>query len=451
MKQESVPLSGRVRAYRAGYLAEDRRAIEQGLFEGSLLGVSATNALELGIDVGDLDATVLNGYPGTVASAWQQAGRSGRGGERSLSVMIASDNPLDQYLMRHPTAFFGKPQEHVLIAPANPYVLEPHLACAAFEAPLEPNDEALFGEEMRALLPHMEQQGAVHEARGRWFPSPGVAYPAEHVDIRSASGDRFLVVEETSGALLEHVDASIVFSQLHPGAVYLHQGEPFFVTDLDMAARTARVRPHADAYYTVTRHTTDIDIERVASRKNVNGVDVFLGTVDVTRTVIGYRRKRQFTDSVIDDVPLEPQTRSFATTALWSDIADSALAEIGRLELDVPGGLHAAEHAAIGMLPFFAMCDRADIGGVSTALHPDTGKPQIFIYDGHPGGVGIAEKGYDLIEELWAATLRAIRECPCREGCPSCIQSPKCGNNNEPLDKRAAAVVLEHHLQGRRH
>ena len=450
LKQESVPLSRRVRAYRAGYLAEDRRAIEQGLFEGSLLGVSATNALELGIDVGDLDATVLNGYPGTVASAWQQAGRSGRGGERSLSVMIASDNPLDQYLMRHPTAFFGKPQEHVLIAPANPYVLEPHLACAAFEAPLEPNDEALFGEEMRALLPHMEQQGAVHEARGRWFPSPGVVYPAEHVDIRSASGDRFLVVEETSGALLEHVDASIVFSQLHPGAVYLHQGEPFFVTDLDMAARTARVRPHADPYYTVTRHTTDIDIERVASRKNVNGVDVFLGNVDVTRTVIGYRRKRQFTDSVIDDVPLEPQTRSFATTALWSDIADSALAEIDRLKLDLPGGLHAAEHAAIGMLPFFAMCDRADIGGVSTALHPDTGKPQIFIYDGHPGGVGIAEKGYDLIEELWATTLRAIRECPCREGCPSCIQSPKCGNNNEPLDKRAAAVLLERHLQGPR-
>ena len=448
LKQESVPLSRRVRAYRAGYLAEDRRAIEQGLFEGSLLGVSATNALELGIDVGDLDATVLNGYPGTIASAWQQAGRSGRGGERSLSVMIASDNPLDQYLMRHPDAFFGKPQEHVLIAPANPYVLEPHLTCAAFEAPLEAKDEAIFGEEMRGLLPHMEQQGIVHEARDRWFPAPGVVYPAEHVDIRSAGGDRFLVVEETSGALIEHVDASIVFSQLHPGAVYLHQGEPFFVTELDLEARTAHLRPHEDPYYTTTRHVTDIDIDRVASRKRVKGVDVFLGTVEVARTVIGYLRKQQLTDSVIDDVPLEPQTRSFQTTALWFDIADSALAEIDRLKLDVPGGLHAAEHAAIGMLPFFAMCDRADIGGVSTPLHADTGKPQIFIYDGHPGGVGIAEKGYDLIEELWATTLRAIRECPCREGCPSCIQSPKCGNNNEPLDKRAAAVILERHLQG---
>ena len=449
LKQESVPLSARVRAYRAGYLAEDRRAIEQGLFEGSLLGVSATNALELGIDVGDLDATVLNGYPGTIASAWQQAGRSGRGGDRSLSVMIASDNPLDQYLMRHPDAFFGKAQEHVLIAPANPYVLEPHLVCAAFEAPLESKDEALFGEEMRGLLPHMEQQGVVHEARGRWFPAPGVVYPAEHVDIRSAGGDRFLVVEETSGALIEHVDASIVFSQLHPGAVYLHQGEPFVVTELDLEARTAHLRPHKDPYYTTTRHMTDIDIERVASRKRVNGVDVFLGTVEVARTVIGYLRKQQLTDSVIDDVPLEPQTRSFATTALWFDIAESVLTEIDRRKLDLPGGLHAAEHAAIGMLPFFAMCDRADIGGVSTALHPDTGKPQIFIYDGHPGGVGIAEKGYDLIEELWGTTLRAIRECPCREGCPSCIQSPKCGNNNEPLDKHAAALLLEHHLRGR--
>ena len=447
LKQESVPLSRRLRAYRAGYLAEDRRAIEQGLFEGSLLGVSATNALELGIDVGDLDATVLNGYPGTVASTWQQAGRSGRGGERSLSVMIASDNPLDQYLMRHPDAFFGKPQEHVLIAPANPYVLEPHLVCAAFEAPLEPKDESLFGDEMQGLLLHLEQEGAVHEARGRWFPAPGVVYPAEHVDIRSSGGDRFLVVDETSGALIEHVDSSIVFSQLHRGAVYLHQGEPLLVTDLDEVARTAHVRPHEDPYYTTTRHVTDIDIEGVASHKRVNGVDVFLGTVDVARTVISYLRKQQFTDSVIDDVPLEPQTRSFRTTALWFDIADAALADIGRLTLDLPGGLHAAEHAAIGMLPFFAMCDRADIGGVSTALHPETGKPQIFIYDGHPGGVGIAEKGYDLIEELWATTLRAIRECPCREGCPSCIQSPKCGNNNEPLDKRAAAVVLERHLQ----
>ncbi len=448
LKEESVPLSQRIRPYRAGYLAEDRRMIEEGLFDGSLLGVSATNALELGIDVGDLDATIINGYPGTIASTWQQAGRSGRNGERSLSILIASDNPLDQYLMRHPSAFFEKPQEHVLIAPTNPYVLKPHLVCAAYEAPLEPGDEAILGEGGSGLLSELEQDGEVREARGRWFPSAGVLFPAEELNIRSATGDFYQVVDQQSGVLIEHVDAGMVFAQLHPGAVYLHKGEPFLVTELDEISRTARVRRHRDPYYTVSRDHTDLTIEDLVSRKGVNGIDVFLGSVEVARTVVGYKRKRQFTDEVIDDNILTLPTQSFTTTALWFNIADSAVGQIDRMELDLPGGLHAAEHASIGMLPFFAMCDRADIGGVSTPLHPDTGRPQIFIYDGHPGGVGITEKGYDLIEELWATTMRAISECPCRSGCPSCIQSPKCGNNNNPLDKRAAQIILRHHLSG---
>ncbi len=443
LREHDAALAERVKAYRAGYLPEDRRAIERELFEGSLVAVSATNALELGIDIGDLDATVLNGYPGTQASAWQQAGRSGRRGERSLSILIASDNPLDQYLMRHPDAFFGKPHEHALIAPANPHILKPHLLCAAYDAPLTPRDEALFGEEMWPLLREMERQGLLRESRRRWFPSTGAAYPAEDVNIRSTTSSFYQIVEEGSGAILETLDAAVAFSQAHPGAVYLHQGEPYVITNLDIAGRTAWARRHAEPYYTVARELTDIRILSLSSQMTVNGTKVYLGEVDVSTTVVGFKRKRQFTEEVLDDRPLDLPTQSFVTVALWFDVAEAALEEIDRLKLDLAGGLHAMEHAAIGMLPLFAMCDRADIGGVSTPLHPDTGGPQVFIYDGHPGGIGIAEKGYDLVLELWDATLKTIRECPCRGGCPSCIQSPKCGNNNSPLDKAAAQLILE--------
>ena len=405
--------------------------------------MSATNALELGIDIGDLGATILAGYPGSIASAWQQAGRSGRGDERSLSILIGADNPLDQYLMRHPEAFFGKPQENALISPTNPYVLKPHLLCAAYDAPITARDEAIFGEEMWPLLRELEREGRLREQRERWFPTTGVEYPAEEVNVRSTTSAFYQIVEEGSGALLETVDSAVAFSQVHPGAVYLHQGEAYIVTDLDIEGRTALARPHAEPYYTVARDYTDIRILRLSSQATVNGTKVYLGEVDVSNTVVGFKRKRQFTEEVIDDEPLDLPTRSFVTVALWFDIPEEVLGEIDKMKLDLPGGLHAMEHAAIGMLPFFAMCDRADIGGVSTALHPDTGEPQVFIYDGHPGGIGIAEKGYEIIYRLWDATLKTVRECPCRTGCPSCIQSPKCGNNNNPLDKQAAELILE--------
>ncbi len=448
LRVEAPDLVSRVRPYRAGYLPEDRRAIERGLFEGELVGVSATNALELGVDIGDLDATVLNGYPGTRASVWQQAGRSGRRGERSLSILVAADNPLDQYFMRHPEALFGKPHEHALIAPANPHILKPHLLCAAYDSPITRLDEALFGEEMWPILRELEREGRLREVRGRWFPAPSVVYPADAVNIRSISGAVYQIVERGTGALLETIDSAVVFSQAHPGAVHLHQGEPYLIEELDITGRTAWARRHAELYYTVTRENTDISIQGIASQKTVAGTKVYLGKVDVSRTVVGFKRKRQFTEEVIDDEPLDLPAQAFVTVALWWDIPQRALDEIDRLKLDLPGGLHAAEHAAIGMLPMFAMCDRADIGGVSTPLHPDTGQPQVFIYDGHPGGIGIAEKGFDLITDLWETTLKTILECPCRAGCPSCIQSPKCGNNNSPLDKRAAAVILDRLLGG---
>jgi DEAD/DEAH box helicase domain-containing protein len=361
--------------------------------------------------------------------------------------MVVSDNPLDQYFARHPEAFFGKPQENALISPGNPYILKPHLLCAAFESPITPRDEALFGEEMWPLLKDLERQNMVQERNNRWFPSTGVTYPAEGVNIRSTSDALYQVVDEKSGALLETVDSAVAYAQLHQGAVYLHQGDPYVITKLDIPSKTAFARHHAEPYYTVTRDITDIAIEKLVSRKVVGGTAVHLGQVDVSRTVVGFRKKRQFTEEVIADEPLELPTQSFVTIALWFDVPERAIEKIEALKLDLPGGLHACEHAAIGMLPFFAMCDRADIGGVSTALHPDTGKPQVFIYDGHPGGIGISERGYDRIWELWETTLKTITECPCASGCPSCIQSPKCGNNNNPLDKDAAKLLLEHLLE----
>lgn len=446
---ESDPaLAGRVKPYRAGYLPEDRRRIEEELFQGRLLGVVATTALELGIDVGNLGATILTGYPGSIASAWQQAGRSGRGVEDSLSFLIGLDNPLDQYLMRHPDSFFGKPHENALINPQNPYILKPHLLCAAYEMPLSSRDDDLFGPAFRSVVAQLEEEGWLHPRRGQHYPAPALAYPAQEINIRSASSQNYVIVDADRGVVLETVDAAAAFWQIHPGAIYLHQGESYLVIALDILGRAAQARLIDAPYYTQAKDLTEISIVRVLEEKRVGQARVYLGQVEVTNTVVGFKRKRQFTDEVIGEEPLDLPPRHFPTVALWFDLAAGSERRIAAAALDWAGGLHAAEHAAIGLLPLFALCDRNDIGGVSTPFHPDTGRAQIFIYDGHPGGVGIAEKGYELIEDLWRATLNTLRECPCQEGCPSCVQSPKCGNNNQPLDKEAAKVILEELLKG---
>jgi DEAD/DEAH box helicase domain-containing protein len=445
----SDPASARrIQPYRAGYLAQERRRIEQELFDGHLLGVVATTALELGIDIGDLDATVLTGYPGSIASTWQQAGRSGRSGERSLSFLIGLDNPLDQYLMRHPEFFFRKSFENALVNPLNPYVMRAHLLCAAWELPLDRDDERFFGllyEEQRAEL---ERRGALKGRRGRCYLTPSIAYPAQSINIRSTSGDSYNIIDESSGQLLETVEDSVALFQIHPGAVYLHQGEAYYVSSLDLETRTAHAGPTTVGYYTQGKENTDLHVARLRREKRTQHTRTYLGDVEVTTTVVGFKKKAQFTDEVIGEEPLILPPQHFPTVALWFDLPENAVREVDRAGLDLAGGLHAAEHAAIGILPLFALCDRNDIGGVSTPLHPDTGRPQIFIYDAHPGGIGIAEKGFELITSLWEATLQAIQECPCLEGCPSCIQSPKCGNNNRPLDKRAAEVLLEGLLYG---
>ncbi|MDD5190364.1 MAG: DEAD/DEAH box helicase [Dehalococcoidales bacterium] len=442
LRAEKPALVKRVKPYRAGYLAADRRQIEKQLFSGELLGVVATNALELGIDIGNLDATVLTGYPGTIASTWQQAGRSGRSKEKALSILVGLDNPLDQYFMKHPDFFFKKNYEHALVNPENPYIVRGHLLSAAWELPLTKADEKYFGAALPNELPALEERGLLKERREKWYVSTSVSYPAQNINIRSSSGENYALIDVSTGAMLETVEANIAFFQIHRGAIYLHQGDTYLITDLDLRTHTAYAVPTDANYYTQARELTDLHILKVLKSKFVGRVEVHLGEVEVTSSVLGYRKKAQYSEEVIGEENLELPPQVFPTVALWFDLPESALAVINKELLDVAGALHATEHAAIGILPLFAICDRNDIGGVSTPLHADTGKPQVFIYDGHPGGVGIAEKGYEIIEELWRATLELVRECPCLEGCPSCIQSPKCGNNNKPLDKKAAIILL---------
>jgi len=432
----------RVKTYRAGYLPEERRQIERELACGTLTGVVATNALELGVDIGDLDATVLTGYPGTIASTWQQAGRSGRREERSLSFLVGLDNPLDQYLMRQPEFIFGRGFENALVNPANHHILRSHLLCAAWELALTPSDAQFFGETMRQEVDGLISEGLLRERRGRFFLSPALAYPAGGVDIRSASSEHFSLIDSKTGKLLETLETAHAFSQAHPGAIYLHQGEGYLVTEFDLASKTIKAEATSAAYYTVARDLTDVRIISTQKEKTFGNIKVFLGEVEVSMDVISFKKKVQFTEEVLGEEPLDLPTQRFRTVALWFDLPQETINRIAAEGLDFAGGIHGAEHAAIGMLPLFAMCDRNDIGGLSTPLHPDTGKAQIFIYDAYPGGVGIAEKGFDIIRELWRATLAAMSECPCRDGCPSCIQSPKCGNNNKPLDKGAARLLL---------
>ena len=443
LAEVSLPLAGKIKAYRAGYLPEERRQIEQELFSGELRGVVATTALELGVDIGDLEATVLTGYPGSIASTWQQAGRSGRGREKSLSFLIGLDNPLDQYFMHHPDYFFQKSFENALINPDNPYILKAHLLCAAWECPLNGDDEKIFGSAFTQARAELEEQGLLKERKSKWYLSPRIAYPAQSVSIRSSSGESLALIDTSTGSLLETIEASVALFQVHPGAIYLHQGESYLVTELDLAGHTAYAMPTNVPYYTQAKDITDLHIIRVIHSRNCGSVKVCLGEVEVTTTVVGFRKKAQFTEQVIGEEPLDLPPQHFSTIALWFDLPNKVSDKLTAAQLDFAGGLHAAEHATIAILPLFALCDRNDIGGVSTPFHPDTGRAQIFIYDAYPGGIGIAEKGFELIEELWQATLKAITECPCQEGCPSCIQSPKCGNNNKPLDKKAAQMLLE--------
>ncbi|MEP7033560.1 MAG: DEAD/DEAH box helicase [Actinomycetota bacterium] len=435
-------LKDKVKSYRAGYLAEDRRELERMLANDELLAVASTSALELGIDIGSLDAAILVGYPGTRASMWQQAGRAGRRTEGSLAILVAQDDPLDQYLVTHPQDLFDKPPEAAVIDPSNPFILEPHLACAAREYPLTDDELATFWPGSAAAVERLEARGELVRRRGL-LHHKGKDSPHRSVDIRSASGHQFAIVIEETGELLGTADESRAFYHVHPGAVYLHQGEQFEVTELDLVQRVALVTRADPDFYTQSRDTTDIDVVAAEEQTETGDrVPTFYGTVRVTNQVVGFVRKMVATGEILEHVPLALPPQTLETKAVWWAIPKRLIERAAIKPSQLPGAAHAAEHAAIGLLPLVATCDRWDVGGVSTAYHPDTQSCAIFIYDGYAGGAGIAERGYRSTVRLLEATLETVRNCACTHGCPSCIQSPKCGNGNEPLDKAGSVALL---------
>jgi DEAD/DEAH box helicase domain-containing protein len=436
--EEIAPeLAGKVASYRAGYLAEDRRALERALLDGELRGLATTNALELGVDIAGLDAVVLAGFPGTVTSFWQQAGRSGRRGQGALIVLIARDDPLDTYLVHHPGALLDKPIERVVIDPANPYVLGPQLLCAAAELPVE--DAEVRSWDADAVAAELVDDGLLRRRSGRYFPAPGVD-PHPAVDIRGTSGGQIAILETGTGRMLGGVGAGQAPAAVHPGAVYLHQGESYLVDSLDFEAGIAFVHAEDPGYTTFAREVTDISVTGAGERSTRGEVGLGLVPVAVSHTVVGFLR-RTLAGEVIDFVELDMPTATLPTVAAMYTLTPEVLQRSGIDDLRIPGSLHAAEHAAIGLLPLVASCDRGDIGGLSTALGPE-GLPTVFVYDGHPGGAGFAERGYRQAATWLGATAAAIKACECPMGCPSCVQSPKCGNGNDPLDKAGAITVL---------
>lgn len=427
-----------VASYRAGYLAEDRRALERSLADGELRGLAATNALELGIDISGLDAVVLAGFPGTLASFWQQAGRCGRRGQGALVLLVARDDPLDTYLVHHPEALLGKPVERVVIDPANPYVMGPQLVCAAAELPLTQGEVDAW--QAGSVTGALVEDGLLRLRAGRYFPAAGYE-PHAQIDIRGSAGGQVAIVESGTGRLLGSTDAGQAPATVHPGAVYLHQGESYLVDSLDLDDHVAFVHAEDPGYSTFARELTDITVTGSGELIGYDSVTLGLVPVSVTNGVIGYLRRAP-SGEVIDFIELDMPERILPTTAVMYTITPEALQRNGIDLPRIPGALHAAEHAAIGLLPLVASCDRGDIGGVSTAVG-ETGLPTVFVYDGHPGGAGFAERGFRLVRTWLGATLDAIRSCECPNGCPSCVQSPKCGNGNEPLDKSGAVRVLQ--------
>jgi DEAD/DEAH box helicase domain-containing protein len=422
--------------YRAGYTAQQRREIERRLSEGDLLGVSATNALELGIDVGMLDAVISVGFPGTVASLRQQWGRAGRRGS-GLAVLIASEDGLDQFFMREPEKLLGRRVEAAILDHTNPRVLEGHVRSAAYEAPLTDDDAGILGPE--AL------DAARHDPELKQTPAgivwAGKEHPAAHVSLRSSEPDAFSIVDGSTGAVLGVVERSRAYSTVHEGAVYLHMGESFLVRELNLNTMYAVVEPFSGNWYTQAKKETMTQIIEPRRVEWRLGMEVTFGEIEVTEQVVAYERKTLSSQERIELVPLELPPTTFATEAVWYLPDPHHLAEVDEMP-KLLGTLHAAEHAMIAILPLWAMCDRWDIGGLSTNIHPETGRPTVFIYDGHPGGVGITERGFEQFEGWVADTAAMIRGCPCSDGCPSCVQSPKCGNLNDMLDKAGALTFL---------
>ena len=428
--------ASRLAPYRAGYTPEQRREIEQRLVAGELLGVSATDALELGIDIGSLDCAISVGFPGTVASLRQQWGRAGRRA-RGLAVLVASEDALDQFFVREPEALLTRRVEAARLDHASPRILDPHVVAAAYEAPLDAEDAKVLGPEAlerAGLLPDLERTPAGYVFKGR-------DYPAARVSLRSGDAEAFTVVDLDGGAVLGLVERERAYSTVHDGAIYLHLGEQYLVSELDHAGRVALVRRRSVDWYTQVKKEAETAIEETLRSERRAGVDLKFGRVSVTEQVVAYQRKAIRDGSTLETVPLDVPGTTFPTEAVWFT-PDAALLDGYVTMPALIGTLHAAEHSLIALLPLWAMCDRWDIGGLSTNVHFQTGLPTIFVYDGHAGGVGIVERGFDEFEGWTVDTVKMLTGCPCRDGCPSCVQSPKCGNLNEHLDKAGATALL---------
>lgn len=439
--QDQVVGGAAIASYRSGYLACDRREIERDLSSGALMGVAATNALELGIDIAGMDAVVIAGFPGTRAALWQQAGRAGRGTRDALVVLLAREDPLDGYLFDHPELLFDAPVETTVLHPDNPHVLGPHLAAAAQEAHLTRADERWFGPSMVRLAELLTGQGLLRQRASGWFwTRPERAVDA--IDLRSMGARAFDIIDRDTGRVIGQVDQSASDRTVHEGAVYLHLGEQWLVDELvadEFHVLVHRARP---GYYTQAQSLDDVRILRESARRDFGHGVVSTGDVELSSQVVAYLRRDEVTHDVWDQTPLDLPVRTLRTQAMWFTIPDAVVAELGLSPVALASAAHGAEHTAIGLLPAFAPCDRWDIGGVSTVLHPDTGQCTIVVHDGHPGGAGFARRGFEVAEQWALATLERLTTCPCENGCPSCVVSPKCGNANQMLDKSAALRLM---------
>jgi DEAD/DEAH box helicase domain-containing protein len=462
---DELYLEDKITAYRAGYLPEERREIENKLKTGFLRGVTSTNALELGIDIGSLDCVIISGYPGTIISTWQQAGRAGRGIETSIATLVAFQNPLDQYFMKHPKVFFDKSHEHAIIDLSNPYIISGHLMCAASEKPIKlPDDEVYFGNGIEDALRALEWHNLVQNTPNGWVYS-GKGRATEAVRLDNISSDIFKVICE--GKILETMDRTEAYSEAHKGAILLHQGETYIVENLDLKNAVVQVKKKDVDYHTKSMSIVDIKILKELEKREINNFSLSFGEVEVNEQYVEYKIMKY--DEVIGIEKLDLPPLTFKTMGLWFTVADDIIEKMWekrKQENDIKeglneqqenvlkrevfaGGLHGIEHAMIGIMPFHVMCDRWDLGGASTPNHPDTMKATVFIYDGFEGGIGLAEKAFDLklFSEIVKMTFELVRDCKCDNGCPACIYSPNCGNENKPLDKKATLLILEELLK----
>jgi DEAD/DEAH box helicase domain-containing protein len=441
--QSNPDLYDKISAYRSGYLPKERREIETRLRSGELDGVIATSALEMGIDIGGLDVAILVGYPGTIAATWQRGGRVGRKDRDSLIILVAMPDALDQYFMRHPADFFRRTVESAVVDGNNQYLLERHLACAAQEVPLKVDETIYPPEALKTALKTLVENGDLLEAAGGAVYFPKKKQPQLDVDIRGA-GANFSIFEQGTKRLIGKLSTWQAMSECHPGAVYLHHGNTYLSSELDLGRQEIKVQKKDVAYYTQTKGEKQTEILEVYENRKNDYYEVSLGKLKVTESVIGYEKRSTASREKLSDHPLDLPPVKYETIGIWFQVSNDVIAALLELEKHPMGALHAVEHSTLALLPLFAMCDRNDLGGISFTRHVETGTATIFLYDGHPGGVGLANRAYEILDELFKKVLHLVENCPCDDGCPSCIHSPKCGHGNQPLDKDGCVILLKH-------